>query len=83
MAKIHDQSVLLQIWSSNQSGTVAEIDIKANVCSAIYNPESMHKIAVGAADHTVHTYDLRKADKAVHIFRGTLPYAAAQSMKAC
>ena len=64
--------VSLQIWSSNQAGSVAEIDIKANVCCAKYNPESMYKIAVGAADHTVHTYDLRKADKAVHVFRGML-----------
>ena len=61
---------LLQILSSNQAGSVAEIDIKANVCCAKYNPESMYKIAVGAADHTVHTYELRKADKAVHVFRG-------------
>lgn len=62
--------VYIQVWSSNQAASVAEIDIKANVCCAKYNPESMYKVAVGAADHTVHTYDLRKADKAVHVFRG-------------
>ena len=49
---------------------MAEIDIKANVCCAKYNPESMYEIAVGAADHTVLTYDLRKSDKAVHTFKG-------------
>ena len=51
---------------------MAEIDIKANVCCAKYNPESMYEIAVGAADHTVLTYDLRKSDKAVHTFKGML-----------
>ncbi len=49
---------------------MAEIDIKANVCCAKYNPESMYEIAVGAADHTVLTYDLRKSDKPVHTFKG-------------
>ena len=60
----------VQIWSTNQANAVAEIDIKANVCCAKYNPESMYEIAVGAADHTVLTYDLRKSDKAVHTFKG-------------
>ncbi|KAA6423733.1 MAG: ubiquitin ligase COP1 [Trebouxia sp. A1-2] len=58
------------IWSTNQANSVAEIDIKANVCCAKYNPESMYEIAVGAADHTVLTYDLRKSDKAVHTYKG-------------
>lgn len=62
---------LVQIWSTNQANSVAEIDIKANVCCAKYNPESMYEIAVGAADHTVLTYDLRKSDKAVHTYKGT------------
>ena len=51
---------------------MAEIDIKANVCCAKYNTESMYEIAVGAADHTVLSYDLRKSDKAVHVFKGEL-----------
>ena len=59
-----------QIWSTNQANHVAEIDIKANVCCAKYNTESMYEIAVGAADHTVLSYDLRKSDKAVHVFKG-------------
>ncbi len=63
----------VQIWSTNQANSVAEIDIKANVCCAKYNPESMYEIAVGAADHTVLTYDLRKSDKAVHTYKGTSP----------
>lgn len=63
----------VQIWSTNQANSVAEIDIKANVCCAKYNPESMYEIAVGAADHTVLTYDLRKSDKAVHTYKGTFP----------
>ncbi|KAL0026516.1 hypothetical protein WJX77_004268 [Trebouxia sp. C0004] len=61
---------MVKIWSTNQANNVAEIDIKANVCCAKYNPESMYEIAVGAADHTVLTYDLRKSDKAVHIYKG-------------
>ena len=60
----------MQIWSTNQPNPASEIDIKANVCCAKYNPGSSYEIAVGAADHTVLTYDLRKSDRAVHTYRG-------------
>ena len=73
-AHINDSLVycLLQIWSTSQANHVSEIDIKANVCCAKYNPGSSYEIAVGAADHTVLTYDLRKSDRAVHTYRGGL-----------
>ena len=67
----------MQIWSTNQASPVSEIDIKANVCCAKYNPGSSYEIAVGAADHTVLTYDLRKSDSAVHTYRGGLACALA------
>lgn len=66
----------LQVWSTNQPNSVSEIDIKANVCCAKYNPGSSYEIAVGAADHTVLTYDLRRSDRAVHTFRGEPAYRA-------
>lgn len=71
-AHIKDSLVycFLQIWSTNQPNHVSEIDIKANVCCAKYNPGSSYEIAVGAADHTVLTYDLRRSDRAVHTYRG-------------
>ena len=70
----------LQVWSTSQPNCVSEIDIKANVCCAKYNPGSSHEIAVGAADHTVLIYDLRKSDRAVHTFRGESPLASEASL---
>ena len=66
----------MQIWSTKQQPiSVLEVDVKANVCCAKYNPGSSYEIAVGAADHTVLTYDLRKSDRSVHTYlRGRLLY---------
>lgn len=61
---------MVKIWSTSQPNPVSGIDVKANVCCAKYNPGSSYEIAVGAADHTVLTYDLRKSDRPVHTFRG-------------
>ncbi|KAL3154242.1 hypothetical protein ABBQ32_013742 [Trebouxia sp. C0010 RCD-2024] len=61
---------MVKIWSTNQPNPVSEIDVKANVCCAKYNPGSSYEVAVGAADHTVLTYDLRRSDRAVHTYRG-------------
>lgn len=72
----------MQIWSTSQPNPVSGIDVKANVCCAKYNPGSSYEIAVGAADHTVLTYDLRKSDRPVHTFRGGLAHTLTASMGA-
>ncbi len=62
----------LQIWSTKEQDSLAQIDMKANVCCVKYNPASSHEVAIGSADHCVHVYDLRRADRAVHVLAGTL-----------
>merc|ERR1712178_661206 len=44
--------------------------MKANVCCVKYNPEDGMKIAVGSADHNVHSYDLRNVRQPLHVFTG-------------
>ena len=46
------------------------IDLKANVCSVKYNPVASHYLAVGSADHHVHSYDMRRPGAAVCVFSG-------------
>ncbi|KAK9844035.1 hypothetical protein WJX81_002531 [Elliptochloris bilobata] len=60
----------VKVWSTKQSGAVAAIDLRANVCCAKYNPACAHEIAVGCADHNVHLFDLRNAARPVHVFTG-------------
>ena len=61
---------LVKIWNTDQSSSVHEIDMKANVCCAQYSPENAHCIAVGCVDHKVYLFDLRKIDKPVQILSG-------------
>ncbi|KAI9205927.1 WD40-repeat-containing domain protein [Polychytrium aggregatum] len=60
----------VKIWSMNERSSVLTLEAKANVCSVKFNPGASHEIAFGSADHHVHYYDLRKSDRALHIFRG-------------
>ncbi len=43
----------------NQSSSVTEIDLRANVCSVKYSPVNEHELAVGSADHNVLLFDTR------------------------
>jgi|UniRef100_A0A6U0DRR8 E3 ubiquitin-protein ligase RFWD2 len=61
---------LVKIWNTDQSSSVHEIDMKANVCCAQYSPENAHCIAVGCVDHKVYLFDLRKINKPVQILSG-------------
>lgn len=42
----------------------------ANVCCVQFNPHSPFHIAFGSADHCVHYYDIRKADRELQVFSG-------------
>lgn len=62
--------VSAQIWAMNQSSSVAEIDLRANVCSVKYSPVNEHELAVGSADHNVLLYDTRRCASPLHVFSG-------------
>lgn len=60
----------VRVWSTHQQDKLLEMDMKANVCCVKYNPVVPHQIVVGCADHCLHLYDLRKADRAVSVMEG-------------
>ncbi len=60
----------VKIWSTRAQASVAQIDLKANVCAVKWRPNTAHQIAVGSADHTVYLYDLRRPDAALASFAG-------------
>eukprot|EP00241_Pyramimonas_parkeae_P003377 CAMPEP_0114262768 /NCGR_PEP_ID=MMETSP0058-20121206/22030_1 /TAXON_ID=36894 /ORGANISM="Pyramimonas parkeae, CCMP726" /LENGTH=760 /DNA_ID=CAMNT_0001378759 /DNA_START=115 /DNA_END=2397 /DNA_ORIENTATION=- len=60
----------VKVWDSRKQQSVLNIDLKANVCCVKYNPMSEHHLAVGSADHHVHSYDLRQPSQPICIFSG-------------
>ncbi|CAA0837098.1 E3 ubiquitin-protein ligase COP1 [Striga hermonthica] len=60
----------VKVWCTKQEASVLNIDMKANICSVKYNPESSNYIAVGSADHHIHYYDLRNTHHPLHVFSG-------------
>jgi E3 ubiquitin-protein ligase RFWD2 len=60
----------VKVWSTRAQASVAQLDLKANVCAVKWRPNTAHQIAVGSADHTVYLYDLRKPDAALASFAG-------------
>ncbi|PIN04814.1 U5 snRNP-specific protein-like factor [Handroanthus impetiginosus] len=60
----------VKVWCTKQEASVLNIDMKANICSVKYNPESSFHVAVGSADHHIHYYDLRNISQPLHIFSG-------------
>ncbi|KAL8506808.1 hypothetical protein ACS0TY_017630 [Phlomoides rotata] len=60
----------VKIWCTKQESSVFNIDMKANICSVKYNPESSNFIAVGSADHHIHYYDLRNSCHPLYVFTG-------------
>lgn len=60
----------VKLWSTRAQASVAQLDLKANVCAVKWRPGTAHQIAVGSADHTVYLYDLRRADAPVASFSG-------------
>lgn len=60
----------VRLWSLACQKAVSTIAIKANVCCVQFNPHSPFHIAFGSADHCVHYYDIRKADRELQVFSG-------------
>lgn len=60
----------LQLWSTRQQQCTGEIDMRANVCCAQFNPHNEHEICAGSADHCVHVFDLRHSQRPLHSFAG-------------
>ncbi|KAL5729877.1 RING-type E3 ubiquitin transferase [Ranunculus cassubicifolius] len=60
----------VKVWCTNQEASVINIDVKANICCVKYNPGSSVYVAVGAADHHIHYYDLRNTSGPLHVFSG-------------
>ncbi len=56
----------------NQSSSVTEIDLRANVCSVKYSPVNEHELAVGSADHNVLLFDTRRHATPLHVFSGKI-----------
>lgn len=61
---------LTQVWSTNAAASVAQIDMKANVCCVKYSPTNPQQLAIGSADHNVHLYDLRMTGAPLRVFSG-------------
>lgn len=62
----------MQIWAMNQNSSVAEMDLRANVCSVKYSPVNEHELAVGSADHNVLLFDTRRCGTPLHVFSGDI-----------
>lgn len=60
----------VKVWSTKSPSAIAQFDLKSNVCAVKWHPTSAHEIAVGAADHSVYVYDLRKYDACLRTFTG-------------
>ena len=60
----------VKIWSTRSQSSLAQIDLRANVCAVKWRPGSPHELAVGCADHAVYTYDLRNLASPLATFQG-------------
>lgn len=50
----------VKLWNQKHQKSILTIDLKANVCSVRFSPTDSNLVAVGAADHRVLLFDLRK-----------------------
>lgn len=69
------------MWSTGSQSSIAQIDMKANVCCVKYSPSCPQQLAIGSADHNVHLYDLRKPNEAVRVFSGVSGFRAFRTSK--
>ena len=60
----------VKLWSTRAQASVAQLDLKANVCAVKWRPGSAHQLAIGSADHIVYLYDLRKPAAPLASFSG-------------
>lgn len=59
-----------KLWSTRQQDSVMTLELKANVCCVRFNPHNSYQVALGSADHHVHSYDLRQPRQPLHVFTG-------------
>lgn len=50
----------VKIWTMNKKTSVMTIDVRANGCAIAFSPTNVNQFAVGAADHRIHLFDMRK-----------------------
>lgn len=60
----------VKLWSTRAQASVAQLDLRANVCAVKWRPGSSHQLAVGSADHVVYLYDLRRPATPLASFAG-------------
>ena len=60
----------VKVWSTRSPSAIAQCDVKANVCAVKWHPTQPHTVAIGAADHNVYVYDMRKYDTCLNSFSG-------------
>ena len=60
----------VKLWSTRAQASVAQLELRANVCAVKWRTGSAHQIAVGSADHCVYLYDLRRPATPVTTFAG-------------
>lgn len=60
----------VKLWSTRAQASVAQLDLRANVCAVKWRPGSSHQLAVGSADHIVYLYDLRRPATPLASFAG-------------
>jgi E3 ubiquitin-protein ligase RFWD2 len=60
----------VKVWSTRSPSAISQFDVKANVCAVKWHPTQPHTVAIGAADHNVYIYDMRKYDTSMSSFSG-------------
>jgi protein suppressor of PHYA-105 1 len=49
----------VKLWSVHEEGSLATLQLHANVCSVQFSPESPHLLACGCANYRTYLFDLR------------------------
>jgi hypothetical protein len=60
----------VRIFSTTTKEGVCTLQNRANVCSVKFHPTSAHILAIGSADHRIHTYDLRQPSTPLMTLQG-------------
>ncbi|KAF6261294.1 WD40-repeat-containing domain protein [Scenedesmus sp. NREL 46B-D3] len=50
----------VKLWSVHDEGSLATLQLHANVCSVQFSPESPHLLACGCANYRTYLFDMRK-----------------------
>jgi protein suppressor of PHYA-105 1 len=67
----------VKLWSVHEEGSLATLQLHANVCSVQFSPESPHLLACGCANYRTYLFDLRQTAQplaCVHGHRRAVSY---------